>query len=613
MRRLLTLSVALVLSSGSLARAEVKLAGGSCLPMHPGDAWIETWTEIENTGGAELKGTLEVELVYLRGKGPRASRAIAVAPGAKKRYHLLLYAGFGNRGDLVFRVADISEDTVAHIREAGLWPQVALQTCVVLAPADRRPSILAALTEKQLGTLRLWRWEATPDRLPEHWQGWTSAGLIVASETDWTQMNEEQRRAIREWVWSGGRILFLAGTDPAWLEQPMVQALAPTGNVSEAAVAPALEIYFTEFPERSWSFEKPGTPLLLRAGGAVHAWTAGQGTAVVCAFDANHPTLRKNGADLAKFSQDLLREIEVARNDFDAYSPLRGVYDWNDFGLALGEGLIGYPPTEWLVLGLLLYIAVVGPLNFFVLRRRHSPAWTAITVPALGILMTVLLWSIGWAMRETRIQANRITVIRPVKGTTSAVVREHLVVATGRRRTALVASAAGRLAAMTDGRTYAPRNVPYGGAEGEILAWPFEPREPAWFYAVGRREIGVALAILETDTIAVTNETDADFTYAVYVDSRFGHHRGLGRIARGQTKRDRTTTSNGNPFTPPYDVEDLQAHLLRSLQGCCFESKEPVVLAVIEARQPDVTADGMPVEFLHDTTVLVIPVEVKKP
>lgn len=612
MRRLFT-AIALALSLGSLSQAEVKLAGGSCLPMHPGDAWIETWGEIENTGGTELKGTLEVELVYSRGKGPRASRAIAVAPGAKKRFNLLLYAGFGNRGELAFRVLDGASERVAEIRETGLWPQVALQTCVILAPADRRPSILAALTEKQLGTLRLWRWEGSPERLPEHWQGWTSAGLLVASETDWALLNEDQRRAIREWVWSGGRILFLAGTDPSWLEHPMVQSLAPTGKVTEAAGPPALGIYFAEYPERSWTFEKPGRSLLPRAERAVQAWTVGQGTAVVCAFDANHPALRRSGADLAKFSLDLLREIEMARNDFESYSQLKGIYEWGDFGIALGRDLIGYPPTEWLVLGLLVYIAVVGPLNFFVLRRRHSPAWTAITVPVLGVLMTVLLWSIGWAMRETRVQANRITVIRPVAGTTSAVVREHLVVATGRRRTSFVESTVGRLAAMTDGRSYAPRNVPYGGADGEILAWPFEPREPAWFYAVGRRDIGVALAVHEADVIAVTNETDSDFAYAVYVDARFGHHRGLGRIARGQTKRDRTASSNMNPFTPPYDEEDLQAFALRSLQGCCFEPKEPVVLAVLEQKQPDVTSDGKPVKLLHDTTILVIPVEVKKP
>jgi len=595
------------------AAAGVVLKGGPCLPLRTGDAWVETWIEVQNSGEAEIRGTIEAELVAPRLRGPRASRQIAVAPGARKRFHLLLYAGFGSRGDFEFRFRDAGGDLVARSEESGAWQQGLLQTLVVLAPADRRPSIVAALTDKKLGALGLSRWEAEPAALPETWEGWTSAGLVVASETDFSLMSEEQRRALHDWVTRGGRILLLPGTDPSWLEQPAVQAFAPTGKVSEGEEPHTLRAYFPGgVPERSYRFERPGEPALQarRVDAVVSRYRLGTGAAVVCGFDANHPSLRQATADLAKFSTDLLEAVDAARSEFDAYSTERGYYAWAEFSEAIGEGLVEYPPTGWLVLALFVYIGITGPLNFFVLRRRHAPALTVVTVPILGIGATALLLATGWALRERDIRANRVTVLRPVPGSTMATVQEHILVGTGQRRTVQVASSVGRLAAMTDGHGYPRRDVAYGGPEGRVLTWPFEPREPAYLYGVGFREFGAVRATLDSTQLILRNETAQDFSYALYLE--YGtRSRRLGPVPAGGTIRvaERFST-NANPFAPPITDEDPAfAILLRSMADCLFDIKVPLVIAVIAGDIPPPTADGKPIRLVRDVTLVLIPVE----
>lgn len=82
-------ALALLAASGARA-ADLNLDGGFCLPPRADGAWTEVWAEIENKGAAEIRGTLEAEIPGYHERGPHASRDVAVAPGTKKRFTLLL-------------------------------------------------------------------------------------------------------------------------------------------------------------------------------------------------------------------------------------------------------------------------------------------------------------------------------------------------------------------------------------------------------------------------------------------------------------------------------------------------------------------------------------------
>jgi hypothetical protein len=53
------------------------------------------------------------------------------------------------------------------------------------------------------------------------------------------------------------------------------------------------------------------------------------------------------------------------------------------------------PALPWLLAGIVVFILLVGPVNFLVLRSLGRPEWAWVTVPALSIVFLGAFWGIG--------------------------------------------------------------------------------------------------------------------------------------------------------------------------------------------------------------------------
>ncbi|MCE9583865.1 MAG: hypothetical protein K8T20_15385 [Planctomycetes bacterium] len=606
MRRIPGLVVAVFLAAATFASADVSLEGGFCLPPRVGEAWVEVWAEIENGGTAEFNGTLEAELPGWRATGPKAAREVAIAPGAKKRFFLVLSNGFGSSSSLQLRVRERGKGEAASKKITAPWPPGPDRTLVVIARPESPAALIASLPERKLAGA-YYRCEVEAARLPEHVEGWSSAGLVVISGADMGLWSEEQRQSLRRWVEIGGQVLLLPGTDPKWLESAGVRLLVDVGRVGADDIDKWPSTWFGRSgPRTVLSFTNDGEPLFPAGGNSVKVWRVGAGRVAIVAFDTGVPALAQVPGGLERFAGDLLYMLPAAASPWRDYSGIGGSYEWAPFTDALGNDLVTYPATTWILLVLFAYILIVGPLNFWLLRRRHSPAWAVITVPATGIFVTVLLLTGGFLARDKRILVNRVTVLRPTEdGWVDA--REHLVIVAGRRREALLTSAVGRLSDLTDGRRSARREIAYGGATGEEIKRPLEPNEPAYFYAIGQRKMGALSASIDRENLVVVNNTGSDIAQAWFYD-KGGDPLALGAIPAGGEFRGPSPIPASRTYYGSYD-EDPTSLLLRSLNPVFMKPNALVVIAILKTPAAPPVIDGTPREPKRDVTVLIAPVK----
>ena len=87
---------------------------------------------------------------------------------------------------------------------------------------------------------------------------------------------------------------------------------------------------------------------------------------------------------------------------------------------------LALPPIGGLLVLLLGYILLVGPVNYLVLRRLDRREWAWITVPALIAVFTVGSFGIGGLLRGSDVIVHEVAIVRGAPGTTAATVQSYL-------------------------------------------------------------------------------------------------------------------------------------------------------------------------------------------
>jgi len=143
-----------------------------------------------------------------------------------------------------------------------------------------------------------------------------------------------------------------------------------------------------------------GTPLLVRR-------TPGAGKVDYLAADPNNAPLR---------GWDGLPDLWLAL--VTSGSPLpgwgNGFVDWEAAARA-AEILPGYDPLPDILplFGfLVLYIALIGPLNYLILNRINRREWAWVTIPVLILVFSVLSYALGFNLRGNVALLNRVAVVQ---------------------------------------------------------------------------------------------------------------------------------------------------------------------------------------------------------
>jgi len=247
--------------------------------------------------------------------------------------------------------------------------------------------------------------------LPERLEAWASLDRLVWQDVDSNQLSKQQIAALRGWLALGGRLIVVGGTTGPSVLSGFPDAILPYRPETTVDVAPAsLAALLAQIPEDATDVPALGGELaqgraLATSGDRVVAADAsyGSGGVTVIGIDPTVGWIAESKATVA-----LWRNLIPARSGGSVGSG----DDSQIVGAVSDLPALALPPIGGLVLLLFGYIALIGPINYLVLKRLDKREWAWITMPALIAIFAVGAYVYGSALRGSDIIVNEVAIVR---------------------------------------------------------------------------------------------------------------------------------------------------------------------------------------------------------
>ena len=330
--------------------------------------------------------------------------------GAEKRVPVLLLPGNATRA----RLAALQDGRPLTERSTELRKTEGEPLIVVIAERD-------AVQLEGLGQLgrsdRSVVVRAGAADLPEHALGWGSVDAVVLAGADLARASEAGRTALAQWVALGGELVVTGGTGAGAALDTLPDALRPAAatGIRVAADFGALGVLVDGTapvgsapiavldPTAGTAPIAPladGTPLAVQR-------RYGEGVVVALAFDPSLPPFEDWGG-----LDDMWAVLHVERGETVWTTPIAdparigsGLFSSPEFAL---------PSMGWLLLLIGVYIVLVGPVNYVVLRRRRRLDLAWVTIPALTVLATGATYGAGYAIHGRDLVLYELSIVHVV-------------------------------------------------------------------------------------------------------------------------------------------------------------------------------------------------------
>lgn len=267
--------------------------------------------------------------------------------------------------------------------------------------------------------------------LPERSEPLEGLSAIVWAD-DSSAINEAQRRSIERWVGNGGQLVVLGGPDWQARTAGFTDILPLEGltAVDEVPMAPlaswsGAEEAAVEAATVSTGTLRDGARALIRAeDGTILAsmHTVGGGRVILLGTDMATDEFR--GWEGSPHLWARLLPTNAALEQFFGGVPP------NEAQNAMGSALsnlpsLEVPSAELLLIVIVAYILLIGPISYIVLRRvdRRELAW--VTAPLLVVLFTACSFGIGSSMKGSEVIVNQISLIRSSGAGSTATVESY--------------------------------------------------------------------------------------------------------------------------------------------------------------------------------------------
>ena len=268
-----------------------------------------------------------------------------------------------------------------------------------------------------------------PADLPERPEAWSVLDRLVWQDVDAGQLSAEQTAAMRTWLAGGGRLTILGGSGGLGLLAGFSGELLPYRPVATVDAEPEMirGLLGGSLPRGAEVLPAlagelgPGSRALATSGdrtiGADRPF--GSGAVTLVGIDPATTWLAEStSADV------LWATIVPARGTSRA--PLIVGDDGIVVSLLGTLPALAFPPMEGLLILILGYILLIGPVNYLVLRRLDRREWAWVTMPLLVVGFTVAAYAFGAALRGTDVIVNQIAFVRAAPGTDAAQAQVYL-------------------------------------------------------------------------------------------------------------------------------------------------------------------------------------------
>lgn len=424
-RRLLRIAGALLLSLAALLPLGMPALAVDAAPVlearallaenvRPG-SWAAVSVRITNDGPS-LSGELRIR----SSQQGRSQYGLAVElPNGARQEHVL-YAQpplFGSRlhVDLVSGGQTIATQEV-RIKTHDAWsPIVAI---VAERPEGIQPGVAAVARDPQGQSASVITLGVAD--LPPRVEAWSAIDRLVWQDVDASQLSVEQQTALRQWLGAGGRLVVVAGTAGLAPLRGFPDELLPYEPTHTINLQPAdLNTFVGQVPAEANVIPaitgtlRDGTVLARSAGGDVIAAQSnwGQGSVTLVGFNPAERWLAEGNAGGALWR----RLVPLGAGPF--LNPLALPEDSVLVQALNNLPSIDLPPIGQLFVLLFAYVALIGPINYLVLRRLDKREWAWLTMPLLVLVFTVVSYGLGANLKGSDVIVNQVAIVRAGQNT----------------------------------------------------------------------------------------------------------------------------------------------------------------------------------------------------
>ncbi len=407
---LLALSLAL---PAPVAQAQTE-SNGISLTVRPGfdgiikrGSWLPVWIVIENNG-VSVEGELRVQM---GDTGTTWKSDVSLPNQSRKQFTIPIYSpGFG-RSVVVTFVDDTGKVLVTH--SSGPLSEVEPADTMLYAVVSPEPTGLDVLSKVLGGRIDAAVAYMSLDEIPSNLSAFEAVDALIFTDVDTNALSAEQREMISGWVGQGGQLVVTGGA--SWQKTTAAfQDILP------------IEVIGTESIDQLPNFESSVGIEFRDAGPYVVARSTLKNGDLIWRDDAL-PILarRPEGAGNVWF---LALDPQFAPlDDWDGsvnvwtevanYVPRdlfweRGFDDESSAVEAVSTIPSIQLPSIFLVLGfMLLYVLIIGPLNYLVLGRMQKRELAWISLPLTIVLFSAIALIIGLQFRGNQVLINQLSVV----------------------------------------------------------------------------------------------------------------------------------------------------------------------------------------------------------
>lgn len=379
--------------------------------------WIPVTVSLANNGAA-VTGDVILEAGSAGGNDVRYAQRVELPSRSQKV--LTLYARQAGGSSLAVWFAAGNERVDAPAITLRSLRSVQELVGVVADDAVVGEEIRRALTNAY-GTSQLEAVVFTPDQIPANTYGLGSFSGLVIGDASTGRWSTEQRAALAAWVARGGKLIVTGGPNARKAAEGLgeLPPLRPRDSRTTTSLAalgsggPAGQWVLATgelISEATRQFEQDGVPLVVS-----RPW--GHGTVVSFAFDPATASFANWSGGRAFWSRFAL-DTPMPATLQDPYDPSytgsagQGGQPYRITNILSDLPGLSLPPTWAIGLVLLLFIILIGPVNYLVLRRldRRELAW--VTIPVLTLLFAAGIYAYGASTKGRDITVNSVSIVR---------------------------------------------------------------------------------------------------------------------------------------------------------------------------------------------------------
>ncbi len=379
--------------------------------------WLPIQAEIENAGG-DVEAVLRVRVENNNGSIIFAT-PVSLPSGAHKLVPLYVMP---NNFSRVLDVQLVSADKLLVSQQVAVRPQPNINYFIgLLSPQRGALSLVNGVTLPGQERPRVLV-DITLEEIPERLEGLSAFNTLVINDVDTSKMTSAQATALQSWVEQGGRLVIGGGPGAQRAFSGLPQALQPVILQGSQEVQAGDLSNLVRFAETD-PLRVPGSFILAVArsnGGRVLAGKedlpliverpVNKGAVDFVALDVS-TTPFEGWSGTQTFWSVLISPGGAYPDNMPTDASPRQIRSGSFTGALSNIPSMDLPSIKWLSILLGLYILLVGPVNYLVLRHRNRLHLAWITIPVITAIFSGAAFWIGYSLRGSDLVLNKIAVV----------------------------------------------------------------------------------------------------------------------------------------------------------------------------------------------------------